>query len=148
MKGTVAMPIGKLATQDAVTASKDANLKEIAEQMKSEMVGSVIITEDDKPVGIVTDRDIAFAAAEGNDVESTTAEEIMSEDVQTIDSDIEGYEAIEQMSDAEVRRFPVVDENGELVGIVTLDDVVATVGRELEQIADIIEKQSPEYSPA
>lgn len=142
------MPIGKLATQDAVTASKDTNLEEIADRMESEMVGSIIVEEDDKPVGIVTDRDIAFAAADGMDVSSTAAEEVMSEDVRTIDADLEGYEAIEQMSDTGVRRFPVVDENDELVGIVTVDDVVATVGRELEQIADIIEKQSPEYSSA
>ena len=51
------------------------------------------------------------------------------------------------MAESEVRRLPVVDDDGALVGIATLDDVVATVGEELEGVATVIESQSPGYSP-
>lgn len=142
------MPIGKLAVKDVVTANEDATLKDLAKQMESEGVGAVVIASENKPVGMVTDRDIAFAAAGDEDLDSATARDVMSEDVTTLDADLDGYDAIERMGETGVRRFPVVDENGELTGIVTLDDVVATVGHELERIATIIEKQSPEYSPA
>ena len=142
------MPIEKLATRDVVTADEDATLKEVANRMRSEGVGSIIIAAENKPVVIMTDRDLAFAAADGDDMDSSTVRERMSEDVKTFNAEIEGYDAREEMSGADVRRFPVVDDEGELVGIVTLDDVVATVGRELEQVAAIIERQSPDYSPA
>lgn len=46
-----------------------------------------------------------------------------------------------------VRRVPIVDENGQLAGIVTLDDLVATIGEQLEHVADTIEVQSPDYRP-
>jgi CBS-domain-containing membrane protein len=53
------------------------------------------------------------------------------------------YEAINQLSDEEIRRLPVVDEDGELVGIVTLDDLLVLLSRELSMAGDIIEEQSP-----
>lgn len=114
--------------------------------MESEQVGSIVVTEDGEPVGIVTDRAIALAVGDG-DVESRTAEDVMAEDVATISQDEEAVNLASRLGDEHVRRLPVVDDGGELVGIVTLDDLVSTIGEQLDEVADVIEAQSPGYSP-
>jgi CBS domain-containing protein len=139
------MPVGTLAV-DAVTASKDTAVEELAGTMKNEGVGDVVIVEDEKPVGIVTDRDIALAVGDGSDVSSLTASDLMTEDPLTIEADAEAVELPKTMADGNVRRVPVVDGGGKLQGIATLDDVVSTVGEEMEDISTVIEAQSPGYS--
>lgn len=141
------MPVGNLGPDDVVTTDRDATLDNVADRMKSENVGSIVIAEDDKPVGLVTDRDIALAVADGDGVESRAVEEVMTEDPITIEEDAEDIAIAEKIGESGVRRFPIVDDNGTLAGIVTLDDLVATIGEELEAVSDTIETQSPGYSP-
>ncbi|WP_254546557.1 CBS domain-containing protein [Halomarina pelagica] len=141
------MPISKLATQDVVTAGTDATVMDLAKTMESEGTGDVVITEDDRPVGVVTDRDVALAIGRGEEPDSCTAGDLIGDEVFTIDADAEGYDAIKQFGESRVRRAPLVDDEGKLTGIVTLDDVVATIGEELTFVANVIEAQSPGYSP-
>lgn len=141
------MPVGNLGPDEVVTADPDETGEEIAEKLDSEGVGAVVVTESESPVGIVTDRDIALQVTESEDVESVAAEELMTEDPVTIREDEEGIEIARTVGEHNVRRVPVVDDEGDLTGIVTVDDVVATVGEQLDEIADTIEAQSPEYSP-
>lgn len=141
------MPVGHLGPDEVVTTDRDATLDDVADRMKSENVGSVVVAEDDEPVALVTDRDIALAVADGDGVESTPVEEVMGEDLVTIDQDAEGITIAEKIGESGVRRFPVVDDDGKLAGIVTLDDLVATIGEELDAVSDTIETQSPGYSP-
>ena len=138
------MPVSTLAVEP-VTAQPDTAVKELAKTMDEEGIGDVIITEDDKPVGIVTDRDIALAYGQGEDLDSMDAEDLMTEDPVTIQQDAEAVDLPRLMADEKVRRIPVVDDDGTLVGIVTLDDVVSVTGEELENIAAVIEAQSPDY---
>jgi CBS domain-containing protein len=140
------MPVENLAV-DPVTANRDTPLRELAATMDEEGLGDLVITEDDVPVGIVTDRDIALAIARHEDLTGLTAEDVMMRDPATIRGEAEAVELPARMAEARVRRIPVVDEEGRLTGIATLDDVVATVGEELEDIATVIETQSPGYSP-
>lgn len=140
------MPVSTLAVEP-VTAQPDTAVKELAKTMDEQGIGDVIITEDDKPVGIVTDRDIALAYGQGEDLDSMNAEDIMTEDPVTIQQDAEAVDLPKLMADEAVRRIPVVDDDGTLVGIVTLDDVVSVTGEELENIASVIEAQSPDYEP-
>ncbi|APE95261.1 CBS domain-containing protein [Halodesulfurarchaeum formicicum] len=140
------MPVGTLAV-DAVTARKNTPLPELVELMRTEDLGALVIVEADKPVGIVTDRDIAMAMADFQDLEAVTAKQVMSADPVTIHQDATACDLPATMAEGHVRRIPVVDDTGDLVGIATLDDVVATVGRMLEDIATVIESQSPEYEP-
>lgn len=142
------MPVGELASREPVTAEKNASITDVAGMMKSENVGDVIVTDGNKPVGIVTDRNIALAVGDGANFDSQTAGDLMSEDLVTIEQNEEGSNAYQTMGKNRIRRLPVVDDNGELVGIVTLDDVVATVGEELEHISTVIEAESPGYSPS
>lgn len=141
------MPVGDLGPENVVETSRDATLGDVVETLKSENVGAVVVSEDDEPVGIVTDRDVALAVSDHDDVASVAVEDVMAEDPATIRADEEGIEISRVIGQEHVRRIPVVDDDGKLTGIVTLDDVVATIGEQLDNVADTIESQSPDYRP-
>lgn len=141
------MPVGELGPDDVVTEDRDATLTDIAEKLRSENVGAVVVTEDDEPVGLVTDRDVALAVADGDDVAERSVEDAMTEDPVTLRADEEAIEIARTIGEHNVRRIPVVDDDGKLESIATLDDLVGTVGEQLDEVADTIEAQSPDYSP-
>ena len=140
------MPVESLAV-DVETARKDTPLRELARRMLDEELGDLVIAEDDRPVGIVTDRDIALAVAREHDLDALTAADVMTSDPVTIHRDATAVDLPATMAEGRVRRIPVVDDDGRLVGIATLDDVVATVGEMLKDVATVIEGQSREYEP-
>lgn len=141
------MPVGHLGPDEVTTVQPGTTVDEIVETLESENVGSIVVEEDGEPVGLVTDRDIALQATQTDDIASLSVEEVMSKDPVTLQEDAEGIEISRTINEHNVRRIPIVDENGELTGIVTLDDLVATIGEQLDNVADTIEAQSPEYSP-
>lgn len=141
------MPVGNLGPDEVITANRDSTVSDVVEQFESENVGAAVISEDDKPVGIVTDRDVALAVNQSDDVASIPVADVMTEDPITLREDAEGIEISRVIDEHSVRRIPVVDENDTLTGIVTLDDLVATIGEQLDNVSDTIEVQSPEYSP-
>lgn len=131
---------------DVVAAERDTTAADLASRMAEEGVGSIVITEDDRPIGIVTDRDLTVEVlAGGEDPSSVTAEDVMSEDPVTADLDAGIFEVLSRMEEAEVRRVPAVDDDGKVVGIVSFDDFVALFGRELEKLGNIAEAESPAY---
>lgn len=140
------MPVKHLAV-DAKTANRSASVRDLAREMRDRGIGDLVITENDEPVGIVTDRDIALAVAEHESLAGLTAADVMTPDPVTIEGDAEDVELPKRMAEGRVRRIPVVDDDGSVTGIATLDDVVAVTGEQLEDIATVIESQSPEYSP-
>ena len=144
---TCTMPVGRLGPDEVVTAQPDDSVGQISERLESENVGTIVVTEDDKPVGMVTDRDVALSVDDDGDVASRAVEEIMTEDPATIREDDDALEISRTIDEAGVRRLPIVDEEGTLTGIVTLDDLVATIGEQLDNVADTIEAQSPDYQP-
>lgn len=114
--------------------------------MKKEKVGSVIITNDRKPVGIVTDRDIATRAFEGrSNPREKTAKDVMSESLCTADEDMGLHEALERMEEDGVRRLPICDSKGNLSGIVTFDDLTELISNEESSMASIVRSQRPAY---
>lgn len=140
------MPVQDLARSDVVTATKETAVSKIAEQMANERVGSVVIAEDETPVGIVTDRDLALrCVAEEADPTELTAENVMTEDIHTIQRDAGFYDAVGRMSDNGVRRLPVTDEDDQLVGILTTDDLEELLANEHQELADVIRAQRPPY---
>lgn len=140
------MPVKNLAV-DVVTASADTSVKALAQTMLDEELGDLVIAADDKPVGIVTDRDVALAVARYDDLSELTAEDVMTSDPVTIHEDATAVELPATMAESQVRRIPVVDDDGTLVGVATLDDVVATAGEMLDDAASVIEGQSREFEP-
>ena len=110
-------------TSNPKTVETSASAQEAARLMKSEDVGSIPIVEGDRLVGIVTDRDIALKiVAEGKDVQSSVAD-IASRDLVTIDPQQSLEEAARLMGQHQLRRLPVVEEDGKLVGILAQADV-------------------------
>ena len=137
------MTITDMARQDVVTIAPDTSAAEISRTLAEENVGSVVVVDGDEPVGIVTDRDLALQAV-GADATTITASDIMAEELFTVETDERIYDVLEQMRDAGVRRVPVV-EDGELVGIVTLDDFLVLLSSELEHVSGVIQSGIPEY---
>ncbi|MEF8799633.1 MAG: CBS domain-containing protein [Halolamina sp.] len=140
------MPIQDLARAEVVSSSPDASVSELAKQMRDESVGSVVITNDQTPVGIVTDRDLTVRVlAEETDPTDQTARDVMTEDLCAVGPDAGFYEAAEVMSDNGIRRLPVCSEDDELVGIITADDLTELLADENEQLASVIQAQRPSY---
>jgi CBS domain-containing protein len=118
-----------LMTSDPRTVEPSTTIVEAARAMKEEDVGPVPVADGDKLVGILTDRDIAVrVVAEGKDPQSTTVEEIASRDLVTVDPDQGLDEAMRLMAKHQVRRLPVCEEDGRLVGILAQADVAREVG--------------------
>ncbi|MFD1598104.1 CBS domain-containing protein [Halobellus rarus] len=139
------MPIEDLARSDVVTADRDTSVAALATAMRDEDVGSIVITDGETPVGIVTDRDLAVRIL-GADVDpaTQTAADVMSGDLCFIDRGAGFYEAAELMSERGIRRLPVRDGDS-LVGIITADDLTELLADEQQKLAEIIRAQRPAY---
>jgi CBS domain-containing protein len=133
--------------QDAMTTNPrgvetSTPVVEAARLMKSEDVGSLPVLDGERLVGMVTDRDIVLrVVAEGKDAASTTVGEIASTDLVTIDPQQDLDEALRLMAQHQVRRLPVVEEDGRLVGILAQADVAkegkdAQTGQLVQEISE------------
>jgi CBS domain-containing protein len=123
-------------TENPTTVEASATLVDAAKIMKRENIGDVLVVENGKVQGIVTDRDIVVRAiAEGDDPSSTSVREMASTDLEVLDPDDSIEDALRKMEQAAVRRLPVVDD-GEPVGIVTLGDLARVKDRD-SALADI-----------
>lgn len=133
--------IRELMTENPKTVSSDATVLEAARVMRDGDVGLVPVVDGDRLVGTVTDRDIAIrVVAEERDPNTTTVRETASTDLVTIDPEQDLDEALRLMAQHQVRRLPVVEEDGRLVGIVAQADVARhgedrETGQVVEQIS-------------
>jgi signal-transduction protein with cAMP-binding, CBS, and nucleotidyltransferase domain len=129
---------------DVVTASPEERVSDIARMMDEQNVGSVVIERDGCPVGIVTDRDLALRVCARNvDPESTSVRDVMTCDPFVVDRNDTLWNVMASAREQGVRRFPVVDDDQRLVGIVTMDDVVRILASEMSCVTDIIQSSSP-----
>ncbi|MEA2135689.1 MAG: hypothetical protein QOC68_3598 [Solirubrobacteraceae bacterium] len=121
------MLIREVMTESVVTAPPERTVREIAELMRERNVGSVVLIEDRRPVGFVTDRDLAVSViADGRDHGDHAADHASSP-VITARPEMEVEEAAELMVRHAVRRLVIVDDE-RLTGIVTLDDIASRTG--------------------
>lgn len=140
------MTVSDLMRTDVVTARTDTQASELAAKMRDEQVGSVVITEDGRPTGIVTDRDLAIGVvAESADPESRTAADVMTDELNTVPSDIGVFELCDEFADARVRRMPVVDDDDTLAGIITLDDLHVMLTDEQHDLSRAVQSAIPPY---
>jgi CBS domain-containing protein len=122
------MKIIQLVNRRPVTANSEISIKQAAEIMKRESVGSIVITDKDyNPIGIVTERDIIYAIADGIPLESSI-DQIMSQNPVTVDGEADISEAVALMSSRGIRHLVVLNKEGKVVGVISIKDVVKAVG--------------------
>jgi CBS domain-containing protein len=140
------MTVADLMREDVVSAARDTPVAEVATAMRNEDVGSVVVAENGAPVGLVTDRDVAVrVAADRLDAGEMDAESVMTEDPITVEHDTGVFELCATMAEESVRRVPIVN-GGDLVGIVTMDDLTLLLSDELGNLAGVIEAESPPFA--
>lgn len=133
--------IRDVMTRQPMWVEPSATIEEVARKLRSEDVGSLPVVENGSLTGMLTDRDIALrVVAAGKSPSSTTAGEIASRDVISIDPDQTLDEAMRLMAQHQVRRLPVCEEDGTLVGIVAQADIALeadeqSTGQVVEEIS-------------
>lgn len=153
-----------IMTRDVTVAARDTSILDVAAMMRDEDTGVIPVVErygeqvregnggsgngrdrmkgNGKLVGLITDRDIALrAVAEGKDSRTTHAAEVMTEDIHSAHPNDRVVEVIRKMGDKQVRRIPVVDDNNNLLGIISMADV-ALETEEDRELADALEEIS------
>lgn len=135
------MNVGDMMSTDLVTCSPNESLAQVARKLQQEDIGSCPVVDQDKLVGIVTDRDIAVrAVAKGLDSNDTKVSDIMSTDLVFGNQTMTLEDAARMMADNQVRRLPIVEET-RLVGIVALADLAIDL-EEDELLAETVERIS------
>ena len=137
------LTVEELVQTDVATAERDSPIQAVVAQMGQEDVGSVVVVEGTAPVGIVTDRQIALALESTPDLAERQVDELLSGDLVTGTTDMTVFDALRELGDKGIRRLPIVEEDGSLQGIVTLDDILVLLGNELNNATQVIEQQSP-----
>ena len=137
------MPVGEICNREVIVIQRDATVVEAAKLMRQYHVGAVIVVEKrdgrQVPVGVVTDRDLVIeVVATELDENVITVGDIMAQEVFTIKESAASYEAIELMRRRTARRLPVVNDAGELTGILTLDDALQLLSEELLDLAKLV----------
>lgn len=144
------MRIGGISTLETVHCKRETSVLEAALMMRLHHVGDLVVVDEDNgkllPAGILTDRDIVMSVvAEGLDASSIEAGDIMSAELLVASEDADVHETIERMRFKGVRRMPVVNSSGVLVGIVSSDDLIQFLADEMTELARIgIQQQSIE----
>ena len=137
----MAKSIRDLMTSNPCSIDADKPVSYAAKMMRDEDVGLAPIVEGQKLIGTLTDRDIAIrVVAEGKDPESTTVREVASTRLVTLDPEQDLDEALRLMAQNQVRRLPVVEEDGKLAGVIAQADVAkhapeSKTGEVVEQIS-------------
>jgi CBS domain-containing protein len=139
------MSIQRICHYDVDVAEPGESVRTIAERMRQRTVGClVIVNEFREPIGIVTDRDLVIRVlAEGKDPYTTRIEEAMSYNLKTVPEDGSIEQALRVMRGGAFRRVPVVDRDGKLIGIVTLDDILMLLAEEFTQAGQVLDRETP-----
>jgi CBS domain-containing protein len=139
------MKCSEIMTEDPVCCLPDDSVMKAAQLMKRENVGSIPIVKDystNMLIGIVTDRDLALSViAEGLDVTTTIVDDVMTNSVIACRTDDDIEIALDMMEEHQIRRLPIIEEHGRIVGIISQADI-ATRLEEPERTAEMVEEIS------
>lgn len=135
------MRASEIMTKNVRHAPPNATLREVAEMMRDGDMGAVPVVDDGKLIGIVTDRDIVVRAVSTGKTADSPISEAMTTELFTVASEDFVFEAIRLMGDKQVRRIPVVNNDGSLAGIIAMADVALEMEDERE-IAETLEEIS------
>lgn len=130
------MNLGNMFVKEVVSARPQDSLEQVTRLMDEHNVGAVVVVEQDRPVGLVTDRDIALAVCSHGRPKEEHIQNVMTCPISTLKQRDGIYWATQRMMELAVRRLPVVDDTGRLTGLVTLDDLLVLLSRELHNLAE------------
>lgn len=120
------MKVQELMHEGVTWVEPDAPVSLISEKMREEDIGSVPVGENDRLIGMVTDRDIALRSfANGRDIAKLTARDLMSEGIVYCRDNEEVEDAVRIMEQKKIRRLPVIDKDKRMVGMLSLGDISA-----------------------
>jgi CBS domain-containing protein len=140
------VPIGEICNREVVFVRRDETVREAARLMREYHVGDLVVVDEGDgrrvPTGILTDRDIAVGiVAKHLDADALAVGDVIGPELVTVKESDGVAETIELMRSRGVRRIPVVDAGGALVGIVTADDMLDLLAEELSAIARIVSRE-------
>ena len=113
------------------TLAVNTSIQAVAKAMKEKDIGAIAIRDGDLLVGIITDRDIALALADGRDMTKLTAQDVMSKDVVSCRDTDHVHDALRTMEAKRIRRLPVLDHSKKMVGMISLGDISHRAPHEL-----------------
>jgi CBS domain-containing protein len=139
------MSVGRICLRDVDLTEPNESARMAATRMRERQVGTLLVlNEAQQPIGLLTDRDLAIRVlAAGKDPERTLVHEVMTPDPEAIVEDAPIESALARMRGGSFRRLPVVTAEGRLVGIVSLDDVLALLSEEFTAIGGVLARQQP-----
>lgn len=140
------MPVGEICNREVVIVQRNATVLDAARLMRSHHVGSLVAIEEisgvRRPIGLVTDRDLVVEVlAPGLDASVITVDDIMLAAPITVSEHTGVFESIQYMRDKAVRRLIVVNDQGGLIGIVTMDDLLSMLAEELGQLSALVARE-------
>ncbi|MCG8553753.1 MAG: CBS domain-containing protein [Proteobacteria bacterium] len=136
------MLLEQLIVRPIESLPPSANCVQAARLMRDENIGAVVVAQDRRPVGMVTDRDLVQRVlAAGEDPQRTTLADVMTGQPVFLASSRTLAEAIQTMRELSIRRIPVVDETGALCGMVSMDDAIIQIAERLGGVAETIRKE-------
>ncbi|HEY7653465.1 MAG TPA: CBS domain-containing protein [Methylomirabilota bacterium] len=128
--------LGKICIKPVVTASAQMTVDQAARAMRTKNVGALVVVNAGRPVGMLTDRDVAVeVVAKGMDPETVRVGDVMGKKPVTIREELGVLDAAKVFAKTGVRRLPVVTRSGVLVGIIAMDDLIMLLGNEMGHMA-------------
>ena len=138
------MSAGRFCSRDVDTAGYDECVLDAARRMRDRQVGTLIVVDEQRPVGILTDRDLTVRVlAVGLDPQATRVSAVMTPSPTTIREEDSIEAALGYMRGGRFRRLPVVGRDGRVIGILALDDVLELVAQELADIGQLLKREAP-----
>lgn len=130
------MPLSDLVKQKVISCRTSSSIRDVADIMKTHDVGAVLVCDEaEKPLGIITDRDIVLRCISEQLPVTTSVDKVMSKSVHCAKLEDGIQDVIQLMRDNEIRRIPVVDHAGKAIGLISFGDVVGLLAKELSDIS-------------
>jgi len=138
------MLVKDVMKREVIAINPDISIREASKVMSQHNIGSLLVLDDEKLVGILTERDVLNLVARGENLDEVKVKDVMSRDVITIESDKKIEDAVDLMLKHKIKKLPVM-ESGKIVGIITTSDIIVAEPKLIEAIASLISLRIPGY---
>jgi CBS domain-containing protein len=139
------MSVGRICNREVDLADLHESAQVAAARMNARNVGTLIVVDSQsRPIGIVTDRDLAVnVVGKGLDPNTTTVRDVMTKSPDSVNEETAIETAISRMRAGPYRRLPVINRDGKLVGLISLDDILDLLSEEFNEIGRLVRQEGP-----